>query len=229
MVMATRDLAPALADAAELLAQQPANPERRRAVSELLTATQLFWDGTDTSAFSSSICHEVYLARGIAFEALKGRPEIVAIVATTEDLGIGNKGGMPWNEPADLKRFRRLTEDHTIIMGRKTYESIGRPLPRRRTIILSRQFIDVDGTDTAHSAEEALQLAATAGESQVFVVGGSEIYRLFLDHTERLERTLIPGQHICDTFFPYPPAAFGERVASSMSGDLLFESWIPRS
>lgn len=229
MTIATRDLAPRLADAAESLAQQPANPERRRAVSALLAETQVFWDSADTSGFGATICNEIHLARRIAFEALKGRPEIVAIAATTEDLGIGFQGGMPWHSPADMKRFRMLTESHTIIMGRKTYESIGRPLPRRRTIIMSRQFIDIDGTDTAHSAEAALQLAAAAGESQVFVVGGAEIYRLFLDHTERLERTVIPGQHQCDTFFPYPPAGFGERTVCRMTdGDLLFESWLPR-
>lgn len=213
--------------AARFLQGNPDDLNARRAVSLELSRCQFAWDGVvESDLLGPKETSAIHAARDAAFASLRGKPEIVAIVAATEDLGIGLEGGMPWDHRLDLKRFRRLTEDHTVIMGRKTYTSIGRPLPRRRNIVLTRSSREIDGVITAVSAAEAIAVAAAAGASQVFIIGGSEIYGLFRDYTERLERTLIPGTPTCDTFFPYPPAAFGEKAVLRHADDLVFESWV---
>ncbi|HLT97331.1 MAG TPA: dihydrofolate reductase, partial [Acidimicrobiia bacterium] len=100
----------------------------------------------------------------------------VTIVAAVARNGvIGLDGDIPWHLPDDLRRFKEMTMGGTLVMGRKTYESIGRPLPGRRTIVISgNPDLRIDGVETASSLEEAL---AMAGDSEIFVVGGGEIYR----------------------------------------------------
>lgn len=124
------------------------------------------------------------------------------VVAMSKGNVIGRAGGLPWRLSADLRRFRRLTTGHTIVMGRKTYESIGRPLPERRTIVVTRQVeFSAPGVETAHSLAAALEMGSSANE-EVFVVGGAEIYRQALALADRLYVTHVDADVRGDTFFP---------------------------
>jgi dihydrofolate reductase len=104
--------------------------------------------------------------------------QLTAVVAMTAERIIGKDGTLPWHLPEDLKFFKRTTSGHPIVMGRKTYESIGRPLPKRRNIILTRDpKWSAEGVEVIHSPEELLDLPGLDG--RVFVIGGAEIYRAF--------------------------------------------------
>ena len=127
----------------------------------------------------------------------------VTLVAAVAANGvIGRDGGLPWCLPDDLARFKRLTLGRVLVMGRRTYESIGRPLPGRTTIVVSRQpGWRADGVESAADLDAALTLAAEIDE-QVFVVGGSEIFRLALPLADRLALTLVDDCPDGDTYFP---------------------------
>lgn len=125
----------------------------------------------------------------------------------TKSRVIGRGGQLPWRLSADLKRFKALTMGHHIVMGRKTFESIGRPLPGRVSLVLSRQPVSnwarniaASGVLTAASVDDAL--AQAAGDDEVFVVGGAEIYALALPRAERLYVTWVDADVEGDTFFP---------------------------
>lgn len=112
---------------------------------------------------------------------------LTAVVAMTADRVIGKDGTLPWYLPEDLKFFKRTTSGHPIVMGRKTYESIGRPLPKRRNIVLTRdQEWSADGVEVIHGPEELESLPDLEG--QVFIIGGAEIYRAF---TPRMDDWLV--------------------------------------
>ncbi|MGO4888913.1 dihydrofolate reductase [Anaerobacillus sp. MEB173] len=123
---------------------------------------------------------------------------ISLIVAMGEGRVIGLNNEMPWHLPADLAYFKKVTTGHTVIMGRKTFESIGRPLPNRNNIILTRdRNFMADGCTIVHSIEEALAL-----DGDLFVIGGAEIYKQFLPYTDRIYVTQIDHSFEGDTFFP---------------------------
>ena len=125
---------------------------------------------------------------------------LTLIVATDNAGGIGIRNTLPWKLPQDLAHFKRMTTGHPILMGRKTFESIGRPLPNRRNIVISRNAAwRHDGVDTVTSLDAALQMT-DAGE--VFVIGGAEIYTLALPLADRLIVTEIAQRFDCDAFFP---------------------------
>jgi dihydrofolate reductase len=127
------------------------------------------------------------------------------IVAVSENGVIGRDGGLPWHLSADLQRFKRLTMGHTIVMGRRTWESIGRVLPGRTMIVVSRQAgyeVPLEGVRVANSLESALQIAAAAGEDEIFIVGGAELYREALPQADRLYLTRVHAQVAGDTQFP---------------------------
>lgn len=126
------------------------------------------------------------------------------IVAVSENGVIGRGGGLPWRLSADLKRFKQITMGHSIIMGRRTWESIGRPLPGRRTIVVSRQagYQPNPDVQVAQSLDAAIELAASMGEIEAFVIGGGELYREALAHADRLYLTRIAAQVEGDTTFP---------------------------
>ena len=116
---------------------------------------------------------------------------------------IGARGGLPWRLSADLKRFRELTWGHHIIMGRKTFESIGKPLPGRETIIITHaQDFKAEGCTIAHSLDEALSIARERGESEAFICGGAQIYEQAIDLADRIYLTLVHAEVAADTFFP---------------------------
>src|SRR3954470_14188141 len=129
---------------------------------------------------------------------------ISILVAVAENGVIGRQGQLPWRLSADLQRFKRLTMGHTIIMGRRTWESIGRALPGRRTVVVPRQGnypIGDANVSVVGSINEALQVAGTAGDSEAFIIGGSEIYRAALSRADRLYITIVMAEVAGDTYF----------------------------
>ncbi|MGP1718518.1 MAG: dihydrofolate reductase [Methylophilus sp.] len=123
------------------------------------------------------------------------------IVAHADDRVIGRNNQLPWHLPEDLKRFKQLTMGHHIVMGRKTYESLGRLLPGRTTVIVTRDLgYKVEGAKVVHSIPEAL--AACAGDEEPFLIGGAELYVQALPHVTRLYLTRVHTQVEGDAFFP---------------------------
>jgi dihydrofolate reductase len=132
---------------------------------------------------------------------------VAMIAALSENNVIGRDNALPWHLPADLKRFKRLTTGHPIIMGRKTWESIGRPLPGRRSIVISRTAgFHPDGATVVPSIEAALAALPEAG--LVFVIGGQRVFEAALPLTDRLELTRVHAALPGDAFFP--PIDFSE-------------------
>jgi dihydrofolate reductase len=128
---------------------------------------------------------------------------ISLIVAMDERRGIGKQGKLPWRLSSDLKRFRALTMGHHIVVGRKTYESIGKPLPGRHTIVVTRN-VDYrpEGCIVAYSVEDAIREARERGETEVFICGGAAIYAGALSEADRLYLTLVHASVEADVFFP---------------------------
>jgi dihydrofolate reductase len=137
-----------------------------------------------------------------------------AIVAMAQNRIIGSEGKIPWHLPEDLRFFKEKTLGHTIVMGRKTYESIGKPLPGRQNIILSRTMSETQGITLVRSTEELFFLPNSSG---FFVIGGAEIYRLLLPYCEELFVTHVSGEVVGDTSFPEFETAFAQ-------GELIFET-----
>jgi dihydrofolate reductase len=125
------------------------------------------------------------------------------IVATDRQGGIGIEGRLPWHLPADLKRFRELTMGHHLIVGRKTFDSIGKALQGRQMIIVTRdRSFHAKDSLVAHSVEEALELARARGEDELFVGGGGEIYTQCLAFAYRIYLTIVEADVKADAFFP---------------------------
>jgi dihydrofolate reductase len=136
------------------------------------------------------------------FVILKTRmsAHLTIVVATDSRRGIGINNKLPWHLPEDLAFFKRTTSGHPIIMGRKTFESIGRPLPNRRNIVVTRNaHWRHEGVETATSLAAAIELA---GEAEAMVIGGAQIYAETLPYTQRLIVTEIDKAFDCDAFFP---------------------------
>ena len=122
-----------------------------------------------------------------------------AIAAMAANRTIGFEGAMPWHLPADLKFFKRITSGHPILMGRKTWESLGRPLPNRRNLVLSRTLESAPGAEIIREVDSLKSLGLTG---DVFVIGGAEIYRLLMPHLESIYLTQLPFAADGDAFFP---------------------------
>jgi dihydrofolate reductase len=125
---------------------------------------------------------------------------VSSIVAISENHVIGKDNKLLWHLPKDLKHFKDTTTGHTVIMGRKTYDSVGKPLPKRRNIIVTRQTITIEGCEVVNSIEAALALCKS--ESEVFVVGGAEIYKQAMKLTDRIYLTIVHQNFDGDSFFP---------------------------
>jgi dihydrofolate reductase len=123
------------------------------------------------------------------------------IVAASENNAIGRDNQLIWHLPDDLKHFRKLTTGHAVIMGRKTYESLGKPLPNRKNILLTRRpDYSAEGCIVVHSEEEALRQAA--GNDEAFIIGGSELYRSFWHRADTLYLTRIHASAAGDAYIP---------------------------
>ncbi|MEK6299230.1 MAG: dihydrofolate reductase [Acidobacteriota bacterium] len=146
---------------------------------------------------------------------------ISLIVAMDEKRGIGKAGTLPWRLSSDLKRFRELTMGHHIIVGRKTFESIGKPLPGRHTIVVTRSEARYpEGCLVALSVEAAIQLARERGETEAFICGGAAIYCGALAVADRLYVTVVQASVDADVFFPHiDDAAWVEKESESHNAD----------
>ena len=132
---------------------------------------------------------------------LNSSKEIILIAAACENNVLGKDNQLIWHISEDLKRFKRFTEGHSIIMGRKTFESMPRALPKRKNIILTRnENYEAENAFVAHTIKEALDL--TGDDPTPFIIGGGEIYKLFLSHADSIELTRVHGNFEADTFFP---------------------------
>lgn len=151
---------------------------------------------------------------------------VAIVVAMGSDGVIGAGGGMPWHLPADLANFKRVTLGHPIIMGRRTYESIGRPLPGRTTIVVTRQAAwQADGVVTSLDVDAALATARKVDDEEVFIVGGAQIYAeaLSRDIVDELVVTHIDAAPDGDTYFPSVDwSAWTEVCREEFAGDPSF-------
>ncbi len=126
---------------------------------------------------------------------------LIAAIGKERQLGLNNE--LLWKLPGDLPRFKQMTTGAPIVMGRKTFDSIGRPLPDRANIVLSRNTgLQINGVQTAATVEQALDIAKQQQVENVFIIGGGEIYSLFLEQANVLELTLVDDSPDADAFFP---------------------------
>lgn len=148
---------------------------------------------------------------------------IKLMVAYANGRVIGKDGEMPWHLPNDLKYVKNTTTGHTVVMGRKTFESIGRPLPNRRNVVLTRnEHFDAPGVEVVHSKSDVLALG------DVFILGGANVYAQFLDEADRLYITEIDLDVEGDTFFPdWNREAF--TLVSKEEGTLDEKNTIPHT
>jgi dihydrofolate reductase len=137
---------------------------------------------------------------------------LIAGIGKNNELGKGNT--LLWNLPIDMKHFRDTTSGHPVIMGRKTFESIGRPLPNRRNIIITRDVnYKHEGIEVVHSLEEAVDLFRYDVHDEIFVIGGAEIYKQAIDHADRLYITYVDSAFDADAFFPTIDMAFWKETS----------------
>ncbi len=128
---------------------------------------------------------------------------ISQIVAVAENNVIGKDNDLIWRLPADLKYFKKTTSGHHILMGRKNYESIGKPLPNRTSVIITRnKDYKAEGCIVVNSITEALEVAKANGETEAFIIGGGEIYKSSMDKTDKIYYTEVHESFDGDTFYP---------------------------
>ena len=130
-------------------------------------------------------------------------PRVTLVVAVADNDVIGARGALPWHLPDDLRHFKQLTFGHPVLMGRRTFAAIGRPLPGRRNLVLTRGTAAAGaGVETVGSLDEAL--ARCAGAPELFVIGGGEVYRLALPRAARIELTRVHARPAGDAWFTLP-------------------------
>jgi dihydrofolate reductase len=128
------------------------------------------------------------------------------VVAAADNNAIGKDGRMPWHLPADMKHFKNVTWGMPVVMGRKTFESLGKPLPGRKNIVISRQSgWKADGTVAVKNIDDALFVVKQADVNEVLVIGGGEIYKALFEKVNRIYLTRVHAQPEADTFFPALP------------------------
>jgi dihydrofolate reductase len=147
---------------------------------------------------------------------------LTAVVAMTPERIIGRDGTLPWHLPADLAFFKRTTSGHPIVMGRKTFESIGRPLPKRRNIVLTRDPAwTAEGVEVIHSSDELENLPDLIG--RIFIIGGSEIYAAFLPLLDDLIVSHILANHPGDTHLPEFESSFPHSEILESHADFIIK------
>jgi len=129
---------------------------------------------------------------------------IKLICAISKNNVIGNKNELPWNISEDLKRFKELTSNNWIVMGRKTFDSIGRPLPNRKNIVLSEnKNLKIDSVEVFNTPEDVIEsYKSNSDQKDLFIIGGTYIYELFLEYCEYLFITYVDKEYLGDAFFP---------------------------
>ena len=146
------------------------------------------------------------------------------LVAHDRQRVIGYKNALPWHIPNDLKHVKQLSTGHTLVMGRKTFESIGKPLPNRKNVVLTRDNnFKPDGVEVIHTIDDIYNL-----EGHVFIFGGQTLFEVMIDKVDDMYITVVDGKHQGDTFFP--PYTFEDwTVASSEEGQLDEKNTIPHT
>ena len=150
---------------------------------------------------------------------------ILSLIAAVSDNGaIGKDNALPWRIPEDLKRFKTLTLGHTVVMGRRTYESIGKPLPKRRNLVLTSDGSwSAAGVERCASLSDAIETARGAGETELFAIGGERVYREALAAADRLYLTRVRGEFPGDAFFPpFDETRFAALERDEREGDPPF-------
>lgn len=156
------------------------------------------------------------------------RPPLAMVAAMARNRVIGHAGQLPWHEPADLAHFKRTTTGHTVIMGRKTWESLGKPLPKRRNLVVTRQLgFSAVGAEVFADLTQAIAAARTT-DAEPMIIGGGEIYALALPLATRIELTEIAREPAGDAYFP---ALGSEWVIASerTDGACTFRTWVRNS
>lgn len=147
---------------------------------------------------------------------------IYHVVAVSRNGVIGKDGKLPWHFSSDLKFFKNLTTGHVVIMGRKTFDSIGKPLPNRRNIVISRQtFPEAPGVEFAASVGEAIE---RAGKGDLYIIGGASIYRETMDLAGGIYLTRIDQDFEGDAFYPGVPAGFKETSTQTLQEAPLIQA-----
>ena len=127
--------------------------------------------------------------------------KITVIVAVSENLVIGYKNALPWHISEDLKNFKKITTNHSVVMGRKTFESIGKPLKDRRNIVISRdKALKIRGVEVVNSLDDAICL--TKDENEIFIIGGEQIYKMAMPISTNMHITKVHNNIKGDAFFP---------------------------
>ncbi|HKJ25571.1 MAG TPA: dihydrofolate reductase [Myxococcota bacterium] len=157
---------------------------------------------------------------------------LTLVVACAENRVIGRAGGLPWRLPDDLRRFRRLTTGHAVVMGRRTWESIGRPLPERRNLVVTSRALEAPGVE-AHASLDAALAAVADDDPEPCVIGGEALYAAALPAATRIERTLVHAEPEGDAFFPEVDwRAWRRTAAERHEADarhalaFTFETWV---
>lgn len=150
--------------------------------------------------------------------------KISIIVAMSKNRVIGVKNSLPWHISEDLKRFKRLTTGYPIIMGRKTFESIGKPLPERRNIVISRnQNLKVQDIEVVKSIEDALKICSS--ENLIYIIGGEQIYNLAMPYANNIHLTEVNKEVEGDAFFPEFDKKEWKEIARENSKDFIDTSY----
>ena len=127
--------------------------------------------------------------------------KVTIIVAVSENLVIGHKNALPWHISEDLKHFKQITINHSVIMGRKTFESIGKPLKERRNIVVSRdRTLKIEGVEVVNSLDEAIH--RTKNENEIFIIGGEQIYKMAIPIATHMHITKVYNNIKGDAYFP---------------------------
>jgi dihydrofolate reductase len=143
---------------------------------------------------------------------------IYIVVAIATNNAIGKNNELLWHLPKDLKHFKQITSGHTVVMGRKTFDSIGKPLPNRRNIIITRQDINPEGCEVANSLDAALALATP--DEDLYFIGGAEIYRQAMAVTNYIYLTIVRQAFDADAYFPeIDPAVWEEMEREDHQAD----------
>ena len=131
------------------------------------------------------------------------KPLVSIICSIARDRAIGKDNKLLWQIPEDLAHFKKITLEHVVLMGQKTYESIGRPLPGRTNIVISDDYnFNPQSVIVTRSFEEGLEKAKSLEKEEIFIIGGGSIHRQFLPQADKLYLTIVEGQYEADTYFP---------------------------
>lgn len=131
------------------------------------------------------------------------KPKISIICCIAKNLGIGKDNKLLWNIPEDLKHFKKITEGHVVIMGSKTFDSMGKPLPKRTNIVVANDInYKADGCLMARSLEEAFEIGKKLEKKEIFIIGGGSIYKQTIGLADKLYLTVVDDSPQADTFFP---------------------------